>query len=158
MLLGGAWRLPEAYQVDFNWDTVQMPKNPTTGRSRAILHAASYVASARTKNPDLAANLILYLASDEGQMFFATAGGVAPGNPSPEVQDVWIKSFDSLGSPKNIQAFVDATQDSQGVTIFDEIWNYFDTEFATNIFDLGMSVDDAVAQGCEVVQPYLAQQ
>ncbi len=149
MITGGSWKLPDATtKLKFNWDVVQLPKNPTSGKSRAILHAVGYVASAKSKNPDLAANLITYLVSDEGQKFFAEAGGVAPANPSPALQKAWTDSFKT---DKNIQAFVEATKDSQGVTVFDEIWEAINTEIVVNIFDLGMSVDEATKKACEVV-------
>jgi multiple sugar transport system substrate-binding protein len=154
MVTGGSWKLPDALkQIKFNWDVVQLPKNPQTGRSRSILHSVGYVASAKSKNPDLAGNLILYLVSDEGQKFFAEAGGVAPANPSKALQDMWIKSF---GETKvNIQTFVDATKDSQGVTVFDEIWDKINTEIVVNIFDLNMSVEEATKKTCEFVTAQL---
>jgi multiple sugar transport system substrate-binding protein len=154
MVSGGSWKLPDAFSgVTFNWDVVQLPKNPTTGRSRSILHAVGYVASARTKNADLAGNLILYLASDEGQRFFAEGGSVAPANPSPAIQQLWIDSFGDTSV--DIHAFVDATVDSQGVTPFTEIWDVMNTELPTEIFDLNMSVEDAVAATCQAIDPYL---
>lgn len=156
MVTAGSWKLTQALQeVPFNWDVVQLPKHPVTGRSRSILHAVGYVASARTANPDLAANLILFLASDEGQAFFAEGGNVAPASPSPAVQQLWIDSFGETAV--NIQAFVDAIYDSQGVTVFDEIWDAINSEIVVQIFDLGMSVDDAVAATCDAIAPYLAQ-
>jgi multiple sugar transport system substrate-binding protein len=156
MITAGSWTLPDAMsQITFNWDIVQLPKNPDTGRSRSILHAVGYVASADTANPDLAANLILFLASDEGQMFFAEGGGVAPGNPSPAIQQMWIDSFGETG--KNIQAFVDATVDSQGVTVFDEIWDAINSEIVLQIFDLDVPVEDAVASTCEYIDSQLPQ-
>jgi multiple sugar transport system substrate-binding protein len=156
MITAGSWTLPDAMsQITFNWDIVQLPKNPDTGRSRSILHAVGYVASAGTANPDLAANLILFLASDEGQMFFAEGGGVAPANPSPAIQQMWIDSFGETG--KNIQAFVDATVDSQGVTVFDEIWDAINSEIVIQIFDLDVPVEDAVASTCEFIDSQLPQ-
>jgi len=156
MITGGSWKLSQAVdEVTFDWDVVQLPKNPTTGLSRSIVHAVGYVASARTDTPDLAANLILFLASDEGQRYFAEGGNVAPADPSPELQQMWIDSFGDLGV--NIQAFVDATADSQGVTVFDEIWDTINSEIVVNIFDLGVPVEDAVAQACAVVDQYLVQ-
>lgn len=155
MVTGGSWKLPDATtKIKFNWDVVQIPKSPTTGKSRAILHAVGYVASAKTKSPDLAANLINYLVSDEGQKFFADAGGVAPANPSPALQKAWIDSFKT---EKNLQAFVDATKDSQGVTPTGEIWDTINTELVVNIFDLGMSVEEATKTACEKVNKQLAQ-
>ncbi|RIK33823.1 MAG: hypothetical protein DCC55_34215 [Chloroflexi bacterium] len=154
MITGGSWKLSQAVdEVTFDWDVVQLPKHPETGRSRSIVHAVGYVASARTENPDLAANLILFLASDVGQRFFAEGGNVAPANPSPELQQLWIDSFGDTG--KNIQAFVDATEDSQGVTVFGEIWDAINSEIVVNIFDLDIPVEDAVAQACAVVEEYL---
>lgn len=154
MVAGGSWKLTDALKIkDFKWDVVTLPKNPTTGRSRSIIHSVGYVASAKSKNPDLAANLILYLASDEGQTFFAKGGNVAPANPSPEVQKLWVDSFGT--SDVNIQAFIDATNDSQGVTAFDEIWDAVNTELVVNVFDLGVSVDDATTKACDAIQPFL---
>ncbi len=154
MITGGSWKLSQAVdEVTFDWDVVQLPKHPETGRSRSIVHAVGYVASARTENPDLAANLILFLASDVGQRFFAEGGNVAPANPSPALQQLWVDSFGDTG--KNIQAFVDATQDSQGVTVFGEIWDAINSEIVVNIFDLDIPVEDAVAQACAVVEEYL---
>jgi multiple sugar transport system substrate-binding protein len=152
MVSAGSWKLPSALeQATFRWDVVQLPKNPDTGRSRSIVHSVGYVASANSANPDLAANLILYLSSDDGQRYFAEAGGVAPANPS--VQDRWIESFGT--TDVNIHAFIDATQDSQGVTVFDEIWDAVNTDLVINIFDLGMSVEDAVQQACDIVNAEL---
>ncbi|HEX3050083.1 MAG TPA: sugar ABC transporter substrate-binding protein [Aggregatilineaceae bacterium] len=156
MITGGSWKLPDAIaQVPFNWDVVQLPKNPETGRSRSIVHSVGYVAAANSDNADLAANLILYLVSDEGQRFFAEAGGVAPASPSPELQQMWIDSFGGEG--KNIQAFVDALEDSQGVTVFDEIWDAMNSEMVTQIFDLGIPVEEAAAATCEFIDSQLPQ-
>jgi multiple sugar transport system substrate-binding protein len=152
MISAGSWKLPEALvDADFNWDVVQLPRNPTTGRSRSILHSVGYVASANTDNPTLAENLILYLVSDEGQQFFADAGGVAPANPS--LQQQWIDSFGD--TDVNVKAFVDATEDAQGVTIFDEIIQTVNTDIVVNIFGNGMSVEDAAQQACDVVNSHL---
>lgn len=154
MVAGGSWKLPAALeQATFNWDVVKLPMNPETGRSRSIVHSVGYVASAWTEAPELAANLILYLVSDEGQKFFADAGGVAPANPA--MQERWVESFGEAGV--NIQAFVDALQDSQGVTVFDEIWDKINTELVVNIFDLGMSVEEATQQACEFIDTQLPQ-
>lgn len=151
MVGGGSWKLPAAFeQATFNWDVVQLPRHPESGRSRSILHAVGYVASANSANPDLAANLILFLGSDEGQAFFAEGGGVAPANPG--LQDEWIASFGD--AEQNIQAFVDAIEDSQGVTFFGEI-NDAVSQLPVNIYDLGTPVEEAAAQACEAINPYL---
>ena len=153
MVTGGSWKLPAALEsADFNWDVVQLPRNPETGRSRSIVHSVGYVGAASTDTPDLAANLIIFLGSDAGQRYFAEAGGVAPAAPSQ--QQTWIDAFGT--DEVNIQTFVDALQDSQGVTVFDEIWNIGNTELPVNIFDLGMSVEEATALGCEAVDAAVA--
>ncbi len=66
---------------------------------------------------------------------------------------MWIDSFGD--TDVNIQTFVDATVDSQGVTVFDEIWNAINSEIVVNIFDLDVSVEDAVGMACEAIAPYL---
>ena len=153
MMSVGAWKLPQAIEeLDFNWDVVPFPKHPETGRSRSTLHAVGYVGSAFTDTPDLAANLIQFLVSDEGQMFFAEAGGVAPGNPAPTLQQMWIDSFGDVDI--NIQAFVDATRDSQGITAFSEIWDLVNNEIVIQIFDLGMDVEEVTAAACEIINEY----
>lgn len=153
MVTGGSWKLPAAdEQLTFNWDVVQLPRNPETGRSRSILHAVGYVASASSANPDLAGNLITYLVSDEGQKFFAEAGGVAPANPNLALQELWMSSFKE---GHNIQAFVDATVDSQGVTTFAEIWDKVNSELVVKIFDQNVPVEDAVADACEFIDTQL---
>lgn len=155
MITGGSWKLGSDTlgAVTFDWDVVQLPRNPETGLSRSILHSVGYVANRQTENPDLAANLILYLVSDEGQRFFAEAGGVAPANPNPELQQLWIDSFGE--TDVNIQTFVDATIDSQGVTAFGEIWDAINTEITLNIFDLGLSAEDAAQLACEFIDTQL---
>ncbi|HMM28401.1 MAG TPA: sugar ABC transporter substrate-binding protein [Aggregatilineaceae bacterium] len=156
MVAAGSWKLSQAVEeIPFDWDIVQLPKHPETGLSRSIVHSVGYVASARTENPDLAANLILFLASDEGQRYFAEGGNVAPANPSPELQQLWIDSFGDVG--KNIQAYVDASKDSQGVTVFGEIWDAINTEIVVSIFDLGIPVEDAVEAACAVVDEYVVE-
>jgi hypothetical protein len=53
---------------------------------------------------------------------------------------------------------VDATKDSQGITVFGEAWDTVNTEVQTNIFDLGMSVDEATTKACEVIDQKIAEQ
>jgi len=155
MITGGSWKLPDAIsQAKFHWDVVQLPRYPETGDSRSIVHSVGYVASSRTQQPDLAANLILFLVSDEGQRYFAQAGGVAPANPS--LQQAWIDSFGD--TDVNIQAFVDALDNSQGVTVFTQIWDTINNYLVVNIFDLGMSVDDATKLVCNYVNANLPRQ
>jgi multiple sugar transport system substrate-binding protein len=152
MITGGSWKLPEALaDAPFNWDVVQLPRNPDTGRSRSILHSVGYVASANTQLPELAQNLILYLVSDEGQQFFADAGGVAPANPS--LQQQWIDSFGD--TEVNVKAFVDATVDAQGVTIFDEIIDTVNVDLVEHIFGEGMSVENAAQIACDFINSQL---
>ena len=156
MVSAGAWKMPDAVaDLDFNWDIVQLPRHPETGRSRSNVHAVGYVASASSGNPDLAANLILFLASDEGQQFFAEAGGVAPGNPSPDLQAMWAEAF--AEADVNIQAYIDATVDSHGVVIFGEIWDVANTEIVVNIFDLDMDAEEAAALACEYIDEQIAE-
>ncbi|GEM_PF-615712 len=155
MVSNGSWKLSAALeQAAFNWDVVQLPRSPQSGRTRSIVHSVGYVASADTAQPELVANLIQYLVSDEGSAYFAQGAGVAPANPNQ--QQAWVESFGD--TEVNIQAFVDAIDDSQGVTVFDEIWDTINTELVINIFDLDMSVDEAVALACDQIEAELAAQ
>jgi multiple sugar transport system substrate-binding protein len=148
MITAGAWKLPQAFEsIEFNWDVVKLPKNPTTERSRSIVHSVGYAAAANSDNPDLAANLIIYLISDEGQRFFAEAGGVAPANPSEALLETWLSAFPE---GVNVRAYADAREDSQGVTVTGNI-GAVNNEIVVNLFDLNMSVEDTVAAACETV-------
>lgn len=156
IISAGAWKIQDAIdQIEFNWDIVQQPRHPETGRSRSTLHAASYVAAANSDNPELAANLILFLVSDEGQMFFAEAGGVAPSNPSAELQGIWADAY--ADADLNVQAYIDAVQDSVGVNLFAEIWDVANTELVVNIFDLDMEVEEAAELACEFIDEQIAE-
>jgi multiple sugar transport system substrate-binding protein len=155
LYLGGNWKLPNAKtDLTFNWDLVQMPHNPTTGLSRAALHASAFAAASNSKDPALSANLVQYLISDEGQKFFADAGGTAPSDPSPALQQGWLAASGLSG--KNVQAFIDATKDSQGTTQFSgDAIDKATSDLITNIFDLGMSVQDATKAACDAMAPDL---
>ena len=59
------------------------------------------------------------------------------------------------GQHINIQTFVDAIEDSQGVTVFDEIWDAMNSELVVQIFDLGVPVEDAVAETCAFIESQL---
>jgi len=153
IIAAGDWKLPNAFSdIKFNWDIAPLPKNPKSGLSRSILHSVGYAVSSKTKNADLAENLVQYLVSDEGQKFMAQGGGVAPANPNPALQQMWIDSFKS---DKNVKAYVDATKDSQGVTLFSEIVDKTNTELVVNIFDLGQPVDQVTKDACTFMAPFL---
>jgi multiple sugar transport system substrate-binding protein len=148
MMTVGSWRLQDlTSQISFNWDIVQLPRHPETGRTRSITHAVGYAASKTTDSPDLAANLILFLVSDQGQRFWAEAGSVAPSSPNTSLQEAWLSAF---GTSQNVQAYVDALQDSQGIPINGEQWAVMD-ELIINIFDLEIDVETAVEGACEKI-------
>lgn len=155
MVTAGSWKLPQAIEeLTFDWDIARLPADPETGIRRSQTHAVGYMASSRTENPDLAANLIIFLASDEGQRFFAEAGGVAPANPNPDLQALWAGGFADSG--KNVQAYVDATQDTQGVTVVGDM-NAVVTEMVVSIFDLDIPVEVAAEAACAQIEQIIAQ-
>ncbi len=145
-------KIPQALEeATFDWGIAQLPKNPETGISRPILHSVGFVVPATSDVPDLAANLILYLVSDEGQRGFAENAGVGPSNPA--LQELYATSFEEQGV--DIDAFINALPDTQGVTPFAEIWNTMNTELVVNIFDLGMSVEEATQTACDFINTQL---
>lgn len=157
MLTGGSFILPDALtSVEFDWDVLSLPSHPGTGRSRSIVHAVGYAVSKTTQNPDLAANLVLYLISDEAQMLFAEAGGVAPANPAGDLQSTWLQSFGETGTVENIDVFITATFDSQGVTLFGEIWELTNNQIVIRLFSEDRpEFDQVLEEICEEVNAFL---
>ncbi len=155
MVTAGSWVLPDTFaEIDFNWGVAPLPKHPATGRSRSIVHAVGYAGSAASDQADLAANLILYLVSDEAQALFAEAGGVAPANPSPALQREWVETFGETNVDINV--FVSALIDSQGISILGEMWNLADVEIAQAIFDTDdVDLETTVQEKCESVEAML---
>jgi multiple sugar transport system substrate-binding protein len=155
MISAGTWKLPDIInQADFRWGVVELPRDPISGGSRAILHSVGYVAAADTAAPQAVGNLMQYLASDEGQAYFARAGGVAPASPSPELQVMWVESFDLPEA--NIQAFVNASRLAQGVTIWDPVVELANTELVMNIFGTDLPLETILNNACSTMEPFLA--
>lgn len=154
MLAQGSWRLPIIIEeADFEWGVVPLPRHPGTGRDSSLLHSVGYVASSTTEQPDLSANLLIYLAGKDAQRLFAEAGGVAPAHPSSELFNIWFDSFGELDV--NIEAFVTTLVNSQSFTVFDDIWDYANTEFETVFLDPDKTVQQATEEACAYIETFL---
>jgi multiple sugar transport system substrate-binding protein len=151
MITGSSWKLLQALEdVEFEWDVAPLPHDPETGRSRSIASSLAFAANAKTQNPALAAELILYLTLGEGQHYFS----FAPADFSPEIQELWRDAIE----PKevNIQVFIDALQDSQSITIPYEVWDIANTDLVLNIFEEGMGVESAASAACASIEAALS--
>lgn len=78
MYFNGIWMTPKFRGIKaFEWDAVQFPRGP--GKRRAVpLSAAGYSVVKGTKHPDLAVDLVKYLAGETGQRFMAATGLTQP--------------------------------------------------------------------------------
>jgi multiple sugar transport system substrate-binding protein len=78
MYFNGIWSTPKLREIkDFKWDAVMFPRGP--GKKRAIpLSAAGYSVVKGTKNPELAYELVKFLAGETGQRFMAATGLTQP--------------------------------------------------------------------------------
>lgn len=78
MFYCGIWMTPQFRGIQkFDWDVVEFPKGPG-GRRAFPMSAAGYGIVKNCKNPDLAYELVKYLAGETGQKFMAATGLTQP--------------------------------------------------------------------------------
>lgn len=78
MFYSGIWLTPQFRQIkNFDWDVVEFPKGPK-GHRGFPLSAAGYAIVKGTKNPDLAYDLVKFLAGEVGQKYMAATGLTQP--------------------------------------------------------------------------------
>ncbi len=78
MFYSGIWMTPQFRNIKtFDWDVVEFPKGPG-GRRAFPLSAAGYGIVKTCRNPELAYELVKYLAGETGQKFMAATGLTQP--------------------------------------------------------------------------------
>lgn len=78
MFYSGIWDVPQFRKIkNFDWDVVEFPKGPG-GRRAFPLSAAGYAIVKTCKTPDLAYELVKYLAGEVGQKYMAATGLTQP--------------------------------------------------------------------------------
>lgn len=78
MFYCGIWTTPQFRTITkFDWDVVEFPKGPK-GLRAFPMSAAGYGIVKTCKNPDLAYELVKYLAGETGQKFMASTGLTQP--------------------------------------------------------------------------------
>src|SRR6185369_12682382 len=78
MFSGGIWKVPEFRNIkNFDWDVVEFPTGPK-GKRGFPLSATGYSIVKTCKNPDVAYELVKFLAGAEGQKMMAATGLTQP--------------------------------------------------------------------------------
>ncbi len=78
MYSGGIWKVPEFRNIkSFDWDVVEFPTGPK-GKRGFPLSATGYGIVKTCKNPEVAYELVKYLAGPEGQKLMAATGLTQP--------------------------------------------------------------------------------
>ena len=106
MFYSGIWLVPQFRQIkNFDWDVVEFPKGPRGLRSFPM-SAAGYGIVKGTKNPDLAYELVKYLAGETGEKFMAATGLTQPALKAIAQSPVFLDGQ----TPKSKGFLVDAVQ------------------------------------------------
>lgn len=124
MFFEGVWWIPDLATItDFEWDIAMFPKDPQTGMRTTSLESDGWWAYSQTQQPDLAWNLVSFLASEEGQATFAELNYVVP--PAiPAAAEAWYNQTPPENRPLALRNLVEDSR-KVGITFFDNtlIWD-----------------------------------
>ncbi len=106
MFYSGIWLTPQFRQIkDFDWDAVEFPKGPH-GLRAFPMSAAGYGIVKGSKNPELAYELVKYLAGETGEKLMASTGLTQPALKALAQSDIFLD-----GQPPKSKGFlVDAVK------------------------------------------------
>ena len=106
MFYSGIWFTPKFRQIkDFDWDVVEFPLGPT-GKRSFPLSAAGYAVLKGCQNPDLAYELVKFLAGETGQKLMAATGLTQPAMKTLAESPVFLDGQ----TPKSKGFLVDAVK------------------------------------------------
>ncbi len=155
MFFDGVWLIADLATItDFEWDIAMFPKHPQTGKRTTSLESDGWWAFATTKNPDLAWNLISYMASQEGQDQFGKLNFIVP--PSiPASAEAWYAETPPENRPKALQNVV---EDSRKVHM-----TYYEVQIIRDAyepvldraFSNGEPIDTVIVEAAEVMNQEL---
>jgi multiple sugar transport system substrate-binding protein len=110
MFQNGRWATPGARaNAQFNWDAVELPKNPETGSMGNWLFWGAYAVNAKTEHPEEAWKLVQALTTAEIQGTISELGTNIPSRVSQEALDTFL----TFTPPENNQAFINGLNDSR---------------------------------------------
>ncbi|SIP87609.1 carbohydrate ABC transporter substrate-binding protein, CUT1 family [Alkalispirochaeta americana] len=99
----GAWSVPVVYgALGEDVNVAPLPKSPSTGERRSIIHGLGWAGSARTKYPDETWLLLEHLISPEFSARLAEEGVTIPSYEG--MADDWVQAIPSM----DLQVFIDA--------------------------------------------------
>ena len=103
----GPWDVSTYEKLDFDWDLIPYPAGKT-GEPATCIGTLGIAASATTKHPQEAVDLITYLSANEETQKQLVAAGIQIPNLI-DMADTWVA--DSTTKPANKQEFLDIAQD-----------------------------------------------
>ncbi len=107
MFHSGIWMTPRFRQIkDFEWDTVEFPTGPG-GHRGFPLSAAGYGIIKTCKNPQMAYELVKFLAAEVGQKYMAATGLTQPAIKALAQSPVFLDGLE----PKSKGFLVDAVKE-----------------------------------------------
>ncbi len=155
MYFDGVWWIADFVTItDFEWDVAMMPKHPQTGKRTTSLESDGWWAFSATQNPDLAWDLVSFLASSEGQQTFADLNYVVP--PCiPDAAEAWYVETPPENRPKALQNVV---EDSRKVHM-----TYYEVQIIADAFTPilqraffdGEPIEPVVTEAAEVMNQEL---
>jgi multiple sugar transport system substrate-binding protein len=143
MYIEGDWWISDfaAGIKDFEWDVCLFPKHPKTGKRTTTVEADGWWIYKGGKQPDMAWEMISYLASEKGQATFGKLNYIIPSN-FEEVGKEWY----SRTPPANrMKAWDNIVMDSKKVD-----FTYF--EFGTIINAVAPAIDIAFTDGNDITK------
>jgi multiple sugar transport system substrate-binding protein len=141
MYVEGVWWISDFVPgiKDFDWDVALFPKHPTTGKRTTTVESDGWWIYKGAKEPEMAYDLIQYLALPEGQKKFGDLNYIIPSN-IPEIAKDWY----SRTPPANrIKVLDNINMDSAKVD-----FTYF--EFGTITNAVNPIIDKAFADGEDI--------
>lgn len=155
MVGAGTWSLADFWEnCDFEWDVMNWPVSPATGKSEIWFGSAGLAVSATTQNPEAACNLAAYLAFNEDAQRTAYTMGQA----IPMLKDMAKGEYaQSDLKPASKQVFFDILENSARLATQSRTFNqeWFD-EFNSNVAAV-MKGEMTAVEYCESINDTVQQ-
>ena len=157
MIIDGVWRIQDLAPItDFVWDMALQPKHPKTGKFTTSAESDCYWAYKGSKNPDMAWNLLKWLASVEGETELAAVDFVVPPSITAVAQQWYsrkppehrVKALDNIVKDSRISAeiyYQCATVEGAYFPVLDPAW-YEGKDIVTQLKEAANVMNEELAK------------